>query len=47
MASTVAALAFELENAWTLPASLSVVGICGVLAAHNTYAYRRSLKGIR
>jgi hypothetical protein len=46
-ACTVAALAFELENAWTLPASLIVAAVCSVLAVRNLYTYRRSLKGIR
>ena len=44
-ACTVAALAFELESKWTLPASLFVVGVCSVLAIHNVHTYRRSLKG--
>jgi hypothetical protein len=47
MACTVAALAFELENKWTLPASLIVAAICSVLTVRNVYTYRRSLKGIR
>jgi hypothetical protein len=47
MAYTVAALAFELENKWTLPASLIVAAICSVLVVRNIFTYRRSLKGIR
>jgi hypothetical protein len=46
-ACTVAALAFELENQWTLPTSLFVAGACSFLAARNLYTYRLSLKGIR
>jgi hypothetical protein len=42
---TVAALAFELENEWTLPASLFVAAICSVLTVRNLYTYRRSLTG--
>jgi hypothetical protein len=44
-ACTVAALAFELENEWTLPASLFVAAICSVLTVRNLYTYRRSLTG--
>jgi len=46
-ACTVAALAFELENEWTLPTSLIVAAICSVLTVRNIYTYRRRLKGIR
>jgi ABC-type uncharacterized transport system permease subunit len=44
-ACTVAALAFELENEWTLLASLFVAAICSVLTVRNLYTYRRSLTG--
>jgi hypothetical protein len=46
-ACTVAALAFELENEWTLPASLVIAAICTVVTLRNIYAYRRSLKSVR
>jgi hypothetical protein len=46
-ACAVAALAFELENKWTLPASLFVAAICSALAVRNIYNYRRGRKGIR
>jgi hypothetical protein len=47
MACIVAALAFELANAWTLSASLIVAAICSVLAVCNLYALRRRLNSIR
>ena len=47
MACIVAALAFELENAWTLTASLVVAAICSVLGIRNLYALQRRLNGIR
>jgi hypothetical protein len=43
----VAALAFELKNEWTLPASLFVAAACGGLAVRNLYALQRRLNGIR
>ncbi len=46
-ACIVAALAFELENAWTLAASLFVAAVCGVLTVRNIRFYRLSLKGTR
>jgi hypothetical protein len=46
-ACVVAALAFELENAWTLPASLIVAAICSGVAIRNLYGLRRRLKGLR
>jgi hypothetical protein len=46
-ACSVAALAFELENKWTLSASLFVAAVCSVLAVRNLYTLRRRLNGIR
>ncbi len=46
-ACIVAVLAFELENAWTLPASLIVAAICGGVAFRNLYALQRRLNGLR
>jgi hypothetical protein len=43
----VAALAFELENKWTLFASLFVAANYSVVTTYNLYASRRRLKGIR
>jgi hypothetical protein len=43
----VAALAFELENEWTLPASLFVAAVCSVLAIRNLYTLQRRLNGLR
>jgi hypothetical protein len=43
----VAALAFELENAWTLTASLIVAAICSVLAVRNLVALQRRLNSLR
>jgi hypothetical protein len=46
-ACIVAALAFELGNAWTLTASLIVAAICSVLAVRNLIALQRRLNGAR
>jgi hypothetical protein len=42
MACGVAVLAFELENVWTLSASLVVAAICGLVAVHNIRIFRRT-----
>jgi hypothetical protein len=48
MACGVAALAFELENEWTLPASLIVAAICAWWAVRNIRIVRRHrVKGSR
>jgi hypothetical protein len=46
-ACIVAVLAFELENAWTLPASLIVAAICSAVAVRNLFALQRRLDGLR
>jgi hypothetical protein len=47
-ACTVAALAFELENRWTLLASLVVAGICSLVAVRSVLDMRTHRgKGIR
>jgi hypothetical protein len=38
----VAALAVELNNAWTLSGSLTVAAICSLMAAHNILIFRRT-----
>jgi hypothetical protein len=47
VAGGVAGLAFELENKWTLPASLIVAAVCSSLAVHNIRIARLCLKGSR
>jgi hypothetical protein len=47
MACIVAALAFELENRWTLTTSLIVAAICSVVTVRNLIALQRRLNGIR
>jgi hypothetical protein len=46
-ACSVAGLAFEFENMWTLSGSLIAAAICGFLAAHNVRIARLCLKGSR
>jgi len=37
----VAGLAFELENEWTLPASLIAAALCSALAVRNIFVARK------